>query len=152
MTEKTASEKTAGPEKPRADIPTVDEATAPYWDAAKQGKLLIAKCGECDKVHHYPRPFCPFCWSEDVTAVEASGRGTLYTYSTVYVNDLHPFKSRLPYVAALVELEEGPRVMTNIEGCEPDELEVGMAVEVAFRSLTYELDATIFRPVAATDR
>ncbi|MDV7352746.1 Zn-ribbon domain-containing OB-fold protein [Rhodococcus oxybenzonivorans] len=149
MTEKTANEKKAAPEKPRADLPTVEDATAPYWDAAKQGKLLIALCGSCGKVHHYPRPFCPFCWSEDVSAVEATGRGTLYTYSTIYVNDLHPFKTRLPYVAALVELEEGPRVMTNIEGCEPDQLEVGMAVEVAFRPLTDELDATVFRPAGA---
>jgi len=141
MTEKSA-------EKPRNDLPTVETDTRPYWDAAKEGKLLIAKCDACGKVHHYPRPFCPSCWSEDVHPIEASGRGTLYTYSTVYVNDLHPFKTRLPYVAALVELEEGPRLMTNIEGCEPDELSVGMAVEVDFRSLTEEFDAIVFRPVS----
>lgn len=135
-------------EKPRADLPTVEADTRPYWDAAKAGTLLIAECGACGKVHHYPRPFCPFCWSEDVHPREASGRGTLYTYSTVYVNDLHPFKTRLPYVAALVELEEGPRLMTNIEGCEPDDLSVGMPVEVDFRSLTEELDAIVFRPAS----
>lgn len=146
MTGKIAAKKKAVPEKPRADIPTVEDATATYWEAAKQGKLLIAQCGSCGKVHHYPRPFCPFCWSEDVTTVEASGRGTLYTYSTIYVNDLHPFNVRLPYIAALVELEEGPRVMTNIEGCESGLLEVGMAVEVDFRPLTDELHATVFRP------
>jgi uncharacterized protein len=117
----------------RADIPTIDAASAPYWEAARQGRLLIAECVACGKVHHYPRPFCPFCWSEDVQPVQASGTGTLYTYSTVYVNDLAPFRDRLPYVAAIVELAEGPRLMTTIEGVEPERLEVGMAVTVVFR-------------------
>ncbi|MER6972153.1 Zn-ribbon domain-containing OB-fold protein [Nocardioides sp. NPDC057767] len=134
--------------KPRADLPTVESATRPYWEAAKAGRLLIARCRACEKVHHYPRPFCPSCWSEDVEAIEASGRGTLYTYSTVYVNDLPPFKERLPYVAAMVELEEGPRLMTNIEGCDPEALSVGMAVEVDFRALSDELDAIVFRPAS----
>jgi len=135
---------------PRADLPTVETGTRPYWEAAKAGKLLIARCRACEKVHHYPRPFCPSCWSDDIEAIEASGRGTLYTYSTVFVNDLHPFKERLPYVAAMVELEEGPRLMTNLVDCEPEDLAVGMAVEVTFRPLTDELDAILFRPAAAS--
>ena len=65
--------------------------------------------------------------------VKASGTGTLYTYSTVYVNDLAPFKERLPYVAAIVELAEGPRLMTTIEGVDPDDLRVGMPVTAVFR-------------------
>ena len=117
----------------RADIPIIDSASVPYWDAARQGRLLIAGCGACGKVHHYPRPFCPHCWSDDVQPVQASGTGTLYTYSTVYANDLPPFRDRLPYVAAIVELAEGPRVMTIIEGAQPDGLRVGMAVTASFR-------------------
>jgi uncharacterized OB-fold protein len=117
----------------RADIPIIDSASVPYWDAARQGRLLIAGCGACGKVHHYPRPFCPHCWSDDVQPVQASGTGTLYTYSTVYANDLPPFRDRLPYVAAIVELAEGPRVMTTIEGAGPDGLRVGMAVTASFR-------------------
>jgi uncharacterized OB-fold protein len=146
MSDKTAQK--SQPEKPRADVPTIEDASRPYWDAARAGKLLIAKCNACKKVHHYPRPFCPSCWSEDVEAVEASGRGTLYTYSTVYVNDLHPFKTRLPYIAAMVELDEGPRLMTNIEGCEPSDLHVGMPVQVDFRAITDDIDATVFRPIS----
>jgi uncharacterized OB-fold protein len=117
----------------RADIPIIDSASAPYWDAARQGRLLIAECGACGRVHHYPRPFCPHCWSDDVRPAQASGAGTLYTYSTVYANDLPPFRDRLPYVAAIVELAEGPRVMTTIEGAGPDGLRVGMAVTASFR-------------------
>ena len=117
----------------RADIPTIDVASAPYWEAARQGQLLIAECVACGRVHHYPRPFCPFCWSENVRPVATSGTGTLYTYSTVYVNDLAPFKERLPYVAAIVELAEGPRLMTTIEGADADDLRVGMPVTAIFR-------------------
>lgn len=117
----------------RADIPTIDTASAPYWEAARRGQLLIAHCNSCSRLHHYPRPFCPHCWSENVTPIQASGAGTLYTYSTVYMNDLVPFRDRLPYVAAIVELAEGPRVMTAIEGTSPDRLYVDMAVTATFR-------------------
>ncbi|MCW2652775.1 MAG: uncharacterized protein QOE41_2975 [Mycobacterium sp.] len=117
----------------RADIPVIDASSAPYWEAAKQGRLLVARCGACGRVHHYPRPLCPRCWSDDVHPVPASGNGTLYTYSTVYVNDLAPFRERLPYVAAIVELAEGPRLMTTIEGAQPQDLRVGMAVTASFR-------------------
>ncbi|MCV7278102.1 Zn-ribbon domain-containing OB-fold protein [Mycolicibacterium flavescens] len=123
----------------RADIPVIDQVSEPYWAAARQGRLLIAKCRPCGRVHHYPRPFCPHCWSDDVHPVQASGTGILYTYSTVYVNDLTPFSERLPYVAAIVELPEGPRLMTAIEGVEPERLRVGMPV------------TAIFRPVDETD-
>ncbi|CQD18453.1 putative nucleic-acid-binding protein containing a Zn-ribbon [Mycobacterium europaeum] len=117
----------------RADIPVIDPASAPYWQAARQGRLLIAHCRACATVHHYPRPFCPHCWSDDVVPVQASGSGILYTYSTVYVNDLPPFRDRVPYIAAIVELAEGPRVMTTIEGVPHEQLRIGMAVTAEFR-------------------
>ena len=132
--------------RPRTDLPTIEAETQAYWDGAAAHKLLIASCGSCGKVHHYPRPSCPFCWSEDVTPIETSGRGTLYTYSTVFMNDLPPFNERLPYVAAMVDLEEGPRVATNLIECDPEMLRVGMAVEVVFAPLTDEITATYFRP------
>jgi hypothetical protein len=131
----------------RVDLPTIEPESRPYWDAAAEGRLLIARCGACGAVHHYPRPFCPSCWSEDVVPVEASGRAAVYTYSTVYVNDLPPFKDRLPYIAALVQLEEGPRLMTNIEGCEPGAVSIGMPVRAHFRELEPGVSATVFRPV-----
>ncbi|BBX94207.1 MULTISPECIES: Zn-ribbon domain-containing OB-fold protein [Mycolicibacterium] len=134
----------------RADIPVIDPASAPYWEAARQGRLLIAECAACGAVHHYPRPFCPWCWSEDVHPVQAAGTGTLYTYSTVFVNDLAPFKEQLPYVAALVELDEGPRLMTTIEGVDSQKLRVGMPVTAVFRPVDDSDPAspylTIFTP------
>ncbi|MFF8872504.1 Zn-ribbon domain-containing OB-fold protein [Streptomyces massasporeus] len=100
----------------RFDRPEPDAFTRTYWDAAAEGRLLIRRCGDCGRAHHYPREFCPHCWSEDVTWETASGRATLYTWSVVHRNDLPPFSDRVPYVAAVVELAEGPRMMTEIVG------------------------------------
>ncbi|MGA5503031.1 Zn-ribbon domain-containing OB-fold protein [Streptomyces umbrinus] len=118
----------------RFDLPEVDAFTRPYWDAAAEGRLLLRRCGACGRAHHYPREFCPRCWSEDVTWEPASGRATLYTWSVVHRNDLPPFGSRTPYVAAVVDLTEGPRMMTEVVGCGEGALRVGMALEVAFRA------------------
>lgn len=133
----------------RFDLPTIEVESRPYWDAARSGRLLIRRCRACAAAHHYPRPFCPACWSEDVSWEDANGRGTLYTWSTVFLNDLPPFNDRLPYVAAAVDLDEGPRLMTNLVDCAPDDLVVGMAVEVTFRPLTDEITVPVFRPAGA---
>ncbi|MFI1165826.1 Zn-ribbon domain-containing OB-fold protein [Streptomyces sp. NPDC020801] len=117
----------------RFDLPEADPFTRAYWDAAAGGRLLVRRCGACGQAHHYPREFCPHCWSEDVTWEAASGRASLYTWSVVHRNDLPPFADRTPYVAAVVELEEGPRMMTEVVGCAPGGLWVGMALKVAFR-------------------
>jgi len=128
----------------RTDLPSVEDETRPYWEAAKAGRLLVKKCNGCGEVHHYPRPFCPSCWSEDVEWQEVSGRGTIYTYSIVFRNDLAPFDEWGTYVPAIVELDEGPRLMTNIVDTPTESLRVGMAVEVRFRDLTDEWAAPVF--------
>jgi uncharacterized protein len=130
----------------RFDVPTPDHDTRPFWEAAREGRLLIRRCGACGATHFYPRPFCPKCWSDRVDWVEARGKAALYTWSVVYENDLPPFPERVPYVAAVVDLEEGPRMMTNVVDCELDALEIGMALEVAFRPTTDEITLPVFRP------
>ncbi|MGW9174680.1 Zn-ribbon domain-containing OB-fold protein [Streptomyces decoyicus] len=119
----------------RCDLPEVDAFTRPYWDAAAEGRLLLRRCrGEgCGVAHHYPREFCPYCWSEDVVWEPAAGRATLYTWSVVHRNDLPPFGERVPYVAAVVDLAEGPRMMTEITDCPEPELRIGMPLAVHFR-------------------
>lgn len=114
-----------------ADRPEPDAFTRPYWEAAAQGRLLLRRCASCGRAHHYPREFCPYCWSEEVVWEQASGDAVLYTWSLVQVNDLPPFRDRLPYVAAVVDLAEGPRMMTAVVGCDPAELSVGMALHVS---------------------
>ncbi|WP_217206616.1 Zn-ribbon domain-containing OB-fold protein [Streptomyces sp. AC550_RSS872] len=118
----------------RYDTPEADAFTRTYWDAAASGQLLIRRCGTCGRAHHYPREFCPHCWSEDVTWQPASGRATLYTWSVVHRNDLPPFGERTPYVAAVVDLAEGPRMMTEVVECvDAGRLRAGMGLEVVFR-------------------
>ncbi|MCX4762959.1 OB-fold domain-containing protein [Streptomyces sp. NBC_01275] len=120
----------------RHDLPEIDAFTRTYWDAAAEGRLLIRRCGACGRAHHYPREFCPHCWSEDVTWEDASGRATLYTWSVVHRNDLPPFGERTPYVAAVVDLAEGPRMSTEVVGeavAADGELRAGVELAVAFR-------------------
>ncbi|MFF5925949.1 Zn-ribbon domain-containing OB-fold protein [Streptomyces hydrogenans] len=114
--------------------PGIDAFTRPYWDAAAEGRLLLRRCRACARPHHYPREFCPHCWSEDVDWEPASGRATLYTWSVVHRNDLPPFGERVPYVAAVVDLAEGPRMMTQVVDVPEDDLRAGMALEVVFRT------------------
>ncbi|MFG3285361.1 Zn-ribbon domain-containing OB-fold protein [Streptomyces sp. NPDC048111] len=116
-----------------AATPEPDAFTRPYWDAAAEGRLLLRHCAACDRPHHYPREFCPYCWSEDVHWSPASGRATLYTWSVVHRNDLPPFGERVPYVAAVVDLAEGPRMMTEVVDCPEGELRIGMELTVTFR-------------------
>src|SRR5262245_12326085 len=130
----------------RFDLPTIDAETRPFWDACKEGRFLLKHCTACREDHFYPRPFCPKCWSTDVEWKEASGTARLYTYSIVRQNDLPPFPERVPYVAAIVELDEGPRVMTNIEDCEFDALSIGMPLQVGFTAISDDVTIPVFRP------
>ncbi len=129
----------------RFDLPTPDDDSQAFWDAAREGRLLLKRCGSCGRAHYYPRPFCPHCWSSAVEWEQASGRATLYTYSVVRQNDLPPFPERVPYVAAIVDLEEGPRAMTNIVDTEFEEIEIGMPLEVDFRAISEDFTIPVFR-------
>ncbi|MBV8305292.1 MAG: Zn-ribbon domain-containing OB-fold protein [Acidimicrobiia bacterium] len=132
----------------RFDVPTPDDESQPFWDAARDGRLLIKRCAACGRAHHYPRPFCPYCWSRDVIWEQAAGTGTVYTFSVVHRNDLPPFNERVPYVAAVVELDEGPRMMTNVVDCDVDDVTVGMPVEVTFRAIDDTVTVPVFRPAS----
>jgi uncharacterized OB-fold protein len=130
----------------RFDLPAADDDTRPFWDAARDGKLLIKRCADCGQAHFYPRPFCPRCWSDAVHWEEACGRAVLYTWSVVHHNDLPPFPERLPYVAAVVDLDEGPRMQTNVVDCDPGTLSVGMPLQVEYRALTDDVTIPVFVP------
>jgi uncharacterized OB-fold protein len=130
----------------RFDLPTPDAETEPFWDACKEGRFLLKHCNACGEDYFYPRPFCPECWSSDVEWKQASGDGKVYTFSVVRQNDLPPFPERVPYVAAIVELDEGPRVMTNVEGVPFDELTCGMPLVLDFKEIADGVTIPVFRP------
>jgi uncharacterized OB-fold protein len=130
----------------RFDLPVPDEYTRTWWEAAAGHRLLVVRCGECGRAHYYPRPFCPRCGGSSVSWEEASGDAVLYTWSVVHQNDLPPFRDRVPYVAAVVDLAEGPRMMTNVVGADTEALEVGMALRVDFEELAEGFHVPVFRP------
>jgi uncharacterized protein len=112
--------------------PVVVPDTEEFWKATTEGRLLLRHCDDCDSVIWYPRPFCPVCGSLNTSWTEASGKGTVYTFTVVHRSGVPGYREAIPYVVAYVELAEGPRVMTNVVGCEPDEVRVGMPVRVVF--------------------
>jgi uncharacterized OB-fold protein len=136
---------TGGPEA--FPVPEVadDPATRPFWDGIRAGRLLLEQCQACQAVIWYPRGFCPRCGCADTGWIEASGRGTVYTY-TVARRSFGRWGAAVPYVIAYVELAEGPRVLSNVVETAPDEVSVGMQVEVVMKPGG---GAYWFRPLAA---
>ncbi|MER3397829.1 MAG: hypothetical protein C4315_07000 [Chloroflexota bacterium] len=119
-----------------------------YWEKCRQHELWLRKCNDCQKAYFYPRDICPHCFSRKTTWVKASGRGTLYTYAIVYRPPSPAFRDKVPYVVALVELEEGPRMPTNLVGIEPDpaKIKIGMPVMVDFEDVSETISLPVFRP------
>ena len=111
--------------------PNITAETAEFWKATEDGRFLLPQCTSCGFLIWYPRALCPACGSLETTWIEASGRGRIYTYTVVHKGN-GPWAPFVPYVTAYVELEEGPRVLTNIVGIDPASVEVGMAVEVVW--------------------
>jgi uncharacterized OB-fold protein len=129
-------------------LPQPTPETRHFWDGARSGELRLQRCGACGHVYFPPRPFCPQCSSRNVSAFKASGRGKLYSY-IIHHRPAPGFAP--PYSIAVVELDEGPRMMTNIVGCPqtPEALKLDMAVEVVFEKQNDEISLPLFKPVGA---
>ncbi|HEX6311793.1 MAG TPA: Zn-ribbon domain-containing OB-fold protein [Acidimicrobiia bacterium] len=112
-------------------IPRPDATSAPYWEAAARGELVVQECPECGRRQFYPRTVCTQCGA-DPGWLTCSGRGSVHTFTVIRQNHAKPFREELPYVVAMVDLEEGPRMMGNLTGCDPAEVHIGMPVEVYF--------------------
>ena len=119
--------------KPTKPAPVVTPETAPFWEAAQREELQIQRCNTCKEHYFYPRPFCPTCFSEDVSWVQVSGRATLASY-VINHRPVRGWEDDAPYAIAVVQLEEGPRMATNIVGIPntPDDLVLDMALQVCF--------------------
>lgn len=132
---------------PRKALPQPTPETAPYWEGAKAHELRIQYCRECEKYFFYPRIFCPTCLSDAVEWRTVSGKGTLLTY-VLSARPAAGFENELPYAIAIVQLDEGPHMMTNIVGTEisPEKLPAGMPVEVVFEDVNDTISLPKFRP------
>jgi uncharacterized OB-fold protein len=126
-------------------LPRVDEESKGFWEACRRHELFVQRCESCGELRHYPRALCPSCLSDRVEWVRCSGKGTVYTFTVTYQNQAPGFREELPYVLAYVELEEGVRMLTNLIGCAPEEVRIGMPVEVVFDDVTPEATLPKFR-------
>ncbi|MFC1824150.1 Zn-ribbon domain-containing OB-fold protein [Thermodesulfobacteriota bacterium] len=134
-------------ERPQKPSPVVTPWARPYWDAANEGRLTLQKCADCDQHVFIPRFVCPHCFSENLDWVDASGKGTIYSYSIVQNNAPSAFIDDMPYVVAIIRLEEGVQMLSNIVDCDFEKLECDMPVEVTFEKLNDEFTLPKFRPV-----
>ncbi len=132
----------------RKPLPVPSPETQRFWDGCKNHELWLPFCRDCRRFYFYPRDFCPQCFGWDTEWRRASGRGRIYSYA-IHYRAWHPaWADEVPYISALVELEEGPRLYTNIVGVEPDpqKVQCDMAVEVVFDDVTEEVSLPKFQP------
>ena len=126
-------------------LPQLDNVNQEYWQAAREGRLLIQQCPQCGHRQWYPRALCTQC-AADPEWLETSGRGTVHTFTVIRQQGIPAFKAELPYAVVMVELEEGPRVFGSMPGVDVDAIEIGMAVEVYFLAAADDTGVPYWRP------
>jgi uncharacterized OB-fold protein len=131
---------------PLRALPAPDNASRHYWQSAAEGRLVIQRCTSCGVHQFYPRAMCVSCAGE-TEWVEASGRGTLHTFTIIRQNRSPAFAALSPYAVGIVELDEGVRMMSNIVECDVEQLEVGMALEVLLLQAADDVGLPFWRPV-----
>ena len=129
-------------------IPVVNTCDKPFWEATREEKLINQKCDDCGAKVFYPRMFCPECLSDKLSWIQSSGKGTVYSYTVVESNSPSSFIGDIPYVVAIVRMEEGVQMCSNIIGCNPYDVKCDMPVEVVFEKLNEEFTLPKFRPVS----
>lgn len=135
---------TSNPVKP---APVVQPWAQPFWDAAKEHRLILQYCRECDRAIHYPRVACPHCGAQELEWRPATGRGRVYSFTVVENNAPSAFLADMPYVVAVIDLEEGVRMLSNVVAADADELRCDMPVEVVFDDVDERFTLPKFRPV-----
>ena len=129
-------------------LPQPTPWSASFWEGCKNQELLIQQCRDCRKYVFYPKLFCPHCLSENLECVKSKGRGKVYSYSIIQSYAPSEFAEDLPYVVAVIELEEGVRMMSNIVDCPLEEIQCDMPVEVVFEQVTEEFTLPRFKPAS----
>lgn len=127
-------------------LPVPTPTTQPFWDGAREGRLMLQRDRSTGEPFFYPRALAPGTLSDDLEWFEASGRGTVFSYTVDRRGSAPAFQAKAPYVIAIVELEEGPRITTNIVGCEIEDVHIGMPVEVAYEPVNDDITLVKFRP------
>lgn len=134
-------------DKPGKLIPVPTPETAPFWEGCKKSELRLQRCAGCGHLQFPPQSFCAACLGERLVWVKATGRGTVLSYTVVHWSPNPAYAADAPYVLALIALEEGPRMLTNIVSCAPTDVRIGMTVAVTFEPCTEEIALPKFRLV-----
>jgi uncharacterized OB-fold protein len=130
-------------------IPVPSSESQPYWDGLREHKLLMPRCDACEGYWFPPSLLCPSCNSAKWSWTAVSGRGRIFSY-VVYHRVYHPgFAGEVPYAVAVIELDEGPRMISNVIGIAPDELVCDMKVEIVYQPISEAITLPKFKPVAA---
>jgi uncharacterized OB-fold protein len=130
----------------RPVIPAANPDTKPFWDGCARGELLLQRCSACHAYRHPPSPVCPHCLSDRHAWVAASGQGTVYTYVVVRETRAKGWEQMVPYVLAVISLEEGPRFLSNLTNVAPEAVKIEMPVEVTFAELDGTTRLPLFQP------
>jgi len=130
-------------EKP---LPYIHDETLPFWEGCKNHELRLQKCPDCGQIRFYPRSICSNCLSGNTEWVKAGGKGRVYSYTVSYRPAAEAFLEDLPYNIAIIELDEGVRMMSNIVDCADEDLKIGMPVEVVFDDVTPDITLPRFKP------
>ena len=136
-------------EQNRKPLPAVDDLSQPFWEAAKQRKLVVQRCQDCGYFNHPPRPACDACQSQQLQFEPVSGRGTIYTFTVMHQPNIAGFEDQIPYINILVELEEQPLLfmVSNLPGSEKDKVRIGRQVEAYFEDVDVDITLPQFRLV-----
>ena len=128
-------------------LPVVNEDSRKFWEGCKEHRLVIQRCKDCRKFIFYPRSLCPECMSDNIEWVDSSGKGTIYSYTTIWRAPNNDFLKDVPYTIVLVDLEKNVRLMSWIVDCKPEDVHVGMEVEVVYDDVTNAVTLPKFRPI-----
>ncbi len=128
-------------------VPTPDADSEQLWKGLKEGKLFLQHCEDCGHIQYYHQAICRHCLGENLVEKEASGKGIVYSYSVVYRAPGPAFKNEIPYAVVLVELEEGPRMISSMVDIDPELVEFDMKVEMVVEPISEEINLPRFRPV-----
>jgi uncharacterized OB-fold protein len=126
--------------------PPVTEVSEPFWQATREHRLMVQRCADCESWVWYPRTACTKCLGENLRWTRVSGKGTVYAFSVHHRPGVAEMKGRVPYVVALVELEEGVRLLSNLVACDPESVHVDQAVRLTWEALSDGRNLPVFEP------
>ena len=128
-------------------FPVVTPETAPYWDGCREHELRLQRCDSCGRHQFYPRIICSACMADDLQWVPVSGAGQVVSFTIVRRAVSEAYSPEVPYVVALIQLAEGPTMMSNVVECDPESVVVGMSVSVLFEDWSEQISIPKFRPI-----